>query len=144
MQHFIVRGATGIVTCEVNRSNMDTAVHDLFSGMSDDLIQLQIELGPSIQRTIRVIRSRSSAHDLAAHEFKLQGDGAQVLRAASGRRCVGARIRPRIRSIVRRAHSSIDTETPASSTGMDDLLDLAAHQLFDRLWIQWWQHQQRH
>lgn len=79
MQHFIIRGTTCIVTCEVNRSNRGAAVHDLFSYMSDNLIQLQIDLGPSIQRTIRVVKSRSSAHDLRAHEFKLQADGAQVL-----------------------------------------------------------------
>ena len=79
MQHFIIRGTTCIVTCEVNRSNRGAAVHDLFSYMSDNLIQLQIDLGPSIQRTIRVVKSRSSAHDLSAHEFKMQADGAQVL-----------------------------------------------------------------
>ncbi|MBA3545650.1 MAG: AAA family ATPase [Nannocystis sp.] len=79
MQHFIIRGTTCIVTCEVNRSNRGTAVHDLFSYMSDNLIQLEIDIGPKIQRTVRVLKSRSSAHDLHAHEFQLHADGARVL-----------------------------------------------------------------
>lgn len=79
MQHFIIRGTTCIVTCEVNRSNQGAAFHDLFSYISDNLIHLEIDVGRSIQRTIRVVKARYSAHDLHAHEFQLRADGAQVL-----------------------------------------------------------------
>lgn len=79
MQHFIIRGTTCIVTCEVNRSNRGAAVHDLFSYMSDNLIQLQLEIGPAIQRTLCVVKSRSSAHDLRVHELQLDASGARVL-----------------------------------------------------------------
>jgi hypothetical protein len=43
------------------------------------LIQLDIDIGPTIQRTVRVLKSRSSVHDLKAHEFQLLADGARVL-----------------------------------------------------------------
>ncbi len=79
MQHFIIRGTTCIVTCEVNRSNQKDAVHDLFSYMSDNLILLQNHVGASFQRSLRVIKSRSSAHDMGGHELQLHADGARVL-----------------------------------------------------------------
>ena len=38
-----------------------------------------MDMGPTVQRTVRVLKSRSSVHDLNAHEFLLQADGARVL-----------------------------------------------------------------
>lgn len=81
MQHFVVLRATCVVTCESGRGQASAAdaIEGVFGYMSDNLVQLDVAIRPRVQRTLCVVKSRGSAHDLGIHEFQLSAGGARVL-----------------------------------------------------------------
>ncbi len=48
------------------------------SEMSDSTILLSMELGPELQRTIRIVKTRASAHDGARHVLRISREGIVV------------------------------------------------------------------
>jgi circadian clock protein KaiC len=64
LQHFAVSNVTVMLTAETPRTAQDQLPFDGgVSYMSDNIVSLAVELGIDLQRTIRILKTRGSAHD---------------------------------------------------------------------------------
>ena len=55
------------------------AVGGRFSYMSDKIVVLAMEMGDVMTRTVRVVKSRGTAQDLATHRFTIGAEGATIV-----------------------------------------------------------------
>jgi circadian clock protein KaiC len=79
VQHFVVNGVTSLLTFETGYG--PTAVGNTeqhFSYISDNVLQIRLEGDDEVRRTIRVVKSRNSAHDTRARALAIDGSGARV------------------------------------------------------------------
>jgi circadian clock protein KaiC len=80
VQHFVVRNVTTILNLESGAGFMTAGEHEQrWSYMSDNVLALGRTDRPDAPRTIRVIKTRNSAHDAAPHVMELRADGVHVL-----------------------------------------------------------------
>ena len=80
IQHFVVNGVTSVLTYE--SGDGVTGVGDLeqrFSYVSDNVLQICLEGAAETKRTIRVVKTRNSAHDPRAHTLRIGDSGGVVL-----------------------------------------------------------------
>jgi circadian clock protein KaiC len=84
VQHFTVNGVTSMVTFETAGGTTDTGVAVVpstsrFSYMSDNIIVLSTNANGRGMRSLSILKSRGSAHDLGAHEIEITRKGLRVL-----------------------------------------------------------------
>ncbi len=85
LQHLVSQEVTVMLLMEVPAAALTRAgggqllhLHREVSNMSDNILQLDMELVGSLTHTIRVTKSRSSAHDLTRHVLKITDTGLAV------------------------------------------------------------------
>jgi circadian clock protein KaiC len=78
-QYLATRAVTSIMTLETPSSheNLGTTGREI-SPMSDNVLFLGMQLGDDLVRTIRVLKSRASAHDARRRTMVIAPDGLQV------------------------------------------------------------------
>ena len=76
MQHFAVKGVTSMLTFETvaTIAGLDARL----SAIADNIIDLAIHPGEQPRRSIRVIKARGVAHDLATRDFIIDQSGVQI------------------------------------------------------------------
>jgi circadian clock protein KaiC len=82
-QHFTVKGVTSMVTFETSREALDGGVESdplgaRFSYMSDNIVFLSTDGKDKPTRSLRVVKSRASAHDLATNEMEITERGLRL------------------------------------------------------------------
>jgi hypothetical protein len=80
MQHLAARNTTTLLTYEtasVLTPNL-AGEEGKLSSMSDTILLLSVELEREMRRTIRVLKSRGTAHDLQARELEITGHGIRI------------------------------------------------------------------
>lgn len=79
-QHFAARRVTTLMTYEVASSAIGAdRVHvERFSAQCDAFILLDVDISARARRTLRVIKARSIAHDLEAHDLSITSTGVNV------------------------------------------------------------------
>lgn len=76
VQHFVVGGVTSILTYETSSI---VSVDARFSAIADTVVKLDLNVDEeNSRRTIRIIKARGLAHDLAMHEMHITGDGIKI------------------------------------------------------------------
>ena len=83
-QYMAVRGVTAMFTLETNAAGHPGSTGKEISPMSDNLVLLGMELDDQLTRTIRVLKSRGSAHDGRRHLLHITGQGVRVERVRQG------------------------------------------------------------
>jgi circadian clock protein KaiC len=81
-QHFAGNGVTSLLTYET-RMGLEASGHRLteelrFSGLTDCIILLDVEIGGSVRRTARVLKARNSAHSLHLREMEITASGVRI------------------------------------------------------------------
>jgi circadian clock protein KaiC len=80
VQHFVVRNVTTMINLETAVGITGSENRDQrWSYMSDNVLRLGREESGIAARTIRVMKTRNSAHDPAAHGVEIMADGVHVL-----------------------------------------------------------------
>jgi circadian clock protein KaiC len=79
-QHFAVHGVTTMFMME--QTGRETSAALDIAPMSDNTVLLGMEMGNQLQRTIRIVKSRGSAHDGGRHPFRISASGLSVDRSA--------------------------------------------------------------
>ncbi|MCW7541408.1 hypothetical protein OOT46_26710 [Aquabacterium sp. A7-Y] len=74
-QRFSELGITAMLTVEASRNNLSPA--DV-SPLVDNVLQLEMLMGEALERTIRVVKSRGSAHDGRRCQLRITSEGAVV------------------------------------------------------------------
>jgi circadian clock protein KaiC len=80
VQHLVVNGVTSLLTFESGPGL--TGLGDMeqrFSYVSDNVLQICLEGTLETKRTIRVVKTRNSAHDARAHPLEIDVSGGRVL-----------------------------------------------------------------
>jgi circadian clock protein KaiC len=80
VQHFAVNGVTSLLTFESGISSGGTleSQEQRFSYMSDNVLAIALGGEERTRRTIRVVKTRNSAHDPVVRELNIGGGGARV------------------------------------------------------------------
>jgi circadian clock protein KaiC len=79
VQHFAVNGVTSLLTFESGASTTGAQLHEQrFSYMSDNVLAIGLGGTERTRRTIRVIKTRNSAHDPMVRELAIDATGARV------------------------------------------------------------------
>jgi circadian clock protein KaiC len=79
MQWFAVENVTCLMTFEMsNLFEVHGISEEQISNMSDNVLLLRFQEGPELKRTLRVIKSRGSAHDHREHEIRITREGLTV------------------------------------------------------------------
>lgn len=79
-QHFAARNVTAMLALETSGLFSDggaTGSHEL-SHLSDNILLLEMRLDDDLQRSIRVVKSRGSAHDGRRHPLRITAQGIVV------------------------------------------------------------------
>ena len=78
-QHFAVKNLTAMFLLEslAQPGNKSLTGRDI-SYICDDTLLLQVQLGAELCRTIRVLKSRASAHDGGERKFRITPSGVVV------------------------------------------------------------------
>jgi circadian clock protein KaiC len=80
VQHFTVRGVTSMLTFESVEGLTGEREHQQrFSYVSDNIVLLTLPGMDGTPRTLRVVKTRNSAHEPGAHTFDLTDHGGRVL-----------------------------------------------------------------
>lgn len=80
VQHFVVRNVTTVLNLESATGLVGGREQEQrWSYMSDNVLVLVRGEDDPAERTLRVIKTRNSAHDPAAHRVEIRGDGVHVL-----------------------------------------------------------------
>ena len=75
-QWFAVENVTCFMTYELtDLFEVHGISHQQVSNMSDNLILLRFQPGPELKRTLRIIKTRGSAHDSHEHEIHITNQG---------------------------------------------------------------------
>ena len=75
-QWFAVENVTCFMTYELTDLFEVHGISDQqVSNMSDNLLLLRFQLGPELKRTLRIIKTRGSAHDSREHEIHITNQG---------------------------------------------------------------------
>jgi circadian clock protein KaiC len=81
-QHFARNRVTSLLTYETRMvlgAGGDRLTDELrFSGLTDCIILLDIELGGTFRRTARVLKARNSAHELGLREMEITASGIRI------------------------------------------------------------------
>ncbi len=81
-QHFARKGISSVLTFETGMSirhssgGLTDKLH--FSAVTDNIVLLDIEARDRLRRSVCVLKSRNSAHDLAIREVEIAGTGLRV------------------------------------------------------------------
>jgi circadian clock protein KaiC len=80
VQHFAVNGVTSLLTFESGSSSLGvlSAHEQRFSYMSDNVLAISLGGEERTRRTIRVIKTRNSAHDPVVRQLDISSAGARV------------------------------------------------------------------
>ena len=80
VQHFAVNGVTSLLTFESGNSSLGTldAHEQRFSYMSDNVLAISLGGEERTRRTIRVIKTRNSAHDPVVRQLDISAAGARI------------------------------------------------------------------
>ena len=76
-QHFAARGVTAMLALEAEPQDRFSQGNEV-EFMSDNIVLLSMELGTELRRTIRITKSRGSAHDGRGHVLQITGGGIVV------------------------------------------------------------------
>ncbi len=80
VQHFTVHHVTSLLTFESGSGVTSTVEHEQrFSYMSDNVLQLALQGTERTRRTLRVVKTRQSDHDLDVRELAMGAGGAHVV-----------------------------------------------------------------
>ncbi len=79
VQHFVVRNVTTVLNFESGTGNVTREHEQRWSYMSDNVVALGRPDSAGVSRTIRVIKTRNSAHDPAPHLMEIRVDGVHIL-----------------------------------------------------------------
>lgn len=80
VQHFVVRNVTTVLNLESAADSVTGRDYDQrWSYMSDNVLVLGRSGQSAGDRTIRVVKTRNSSHDPAAHSMEIRPDGVHVL-----------------------------------------------------------------
>ena len=84
VQHFTVKGVTSMLTFETTRHASESGIASLdfggkFSYMSDTIIALGMDTREKARRSLVIVKSRATAHDLGTHEMEITEKGLRVL-----------------------------------------------------------------
>jgi KaiC/GvpD/RAD55 family RecA-like ATPase len=80
VQHFVVRNVTSMLNLEAVSGITGTRDEEQrWSYMSDNVLVLSRSDGGLAERSIRVIKTRNSNHDPAAHGMTIRADGVHIL-----------------------------------------------------------------
>ncbi len=83
VQHFAVHNVTSLLTFESAIGVTAADSHaQRFSYVSDNVLLLGDGADGSSGRTLRVIKTRNSAHDRRSHQFEIDQRGARVVRSS--------------------------------------------------------------
>ncbi len=75
-QWFAVENVTCFMTYELTNLFEVHGISDQqISNMSDNLLLLRFQPGPELKRTLRIIKTRGSAHDSHEHEIHITNEG---------------------------------------------------------------------
>jgi circadian clock protein KaiC len=76
MQWFAVENVTCFMTYELaDLFEVHGISEEQVSNMSDNLLLLRFQAGPELKRTLRIIKTRGSAHDNHEHEIHITNEG---------------------------------------------------------------------
>jgi circadian clock protein KaiC len=79
MQWFAVENVTCMMTYEMTELFDVHGISDQqISNMSDNVLLLRFQPGPELKRTLRIIKTRGSAHDNREHEIRITGKGVVI------------------------------------------------------------------
>jgi circadian clock protein KaiC len=76
-QHLALHNVTSMILLETEAAASWSTGHDI-SYMSDNAVLLGIDLGADMTRTIRVLKSRGSAHDARVRVLRIGGEGITI------------------------------------------------------------------
>jgi circadian clock protein KaiC len=80
VQHFTVHHVTSLLTFESGGAITSTLEQEQrFSYMSDNVLQLGLHGQERTRRTLRVVKTRQSAHDPDVRELAIQAEGARIV-----------------------------------------------------------------
>src|SRR6185437_3689572 len=80
VQHFAARGITSILNVETTGNAVaGQAMQNAMSYLSDNVLLLTVEGEERTRRTIRVLKTRGSAHDLRVREVEIHQSGLAVI-----------------------------------------------------------------
>lgn len=77
-QHFTTRNVTALFTVESAGASAHAFTREGISYLGDNLLQLEMVLGDTLTRTIRVLKTRGSAHDETRHTLSIGAGGVVV------------------------------------------------------------------
>jgi circadian clock protein KaiC len=76
MQWFAVENVTCMMTYEMtNLFEVHSISDQQISNISDNILLLRFQPGPEMKRTLRILKTRGSAHDNREHEIRITGEG---------------------------------------------------------------------
>lgn len=79
MQWFAVENVTCMMTYEMSDLFEVHGISDeQISNMSDNVLLLRFQPGPELRRTLRIIKTRGSAHDNREHELNITNEGVRI------------------------------------------------------------------
>jgi KaiC/GvpD/RAD55 family RecA-like ATPase len=79
MQWFAVENVTCMMTFEMSDLFEVHGISDeQISNMSDNVLLLRFQPGPAMKRTLRIIKTRGSAHDNREHEINITREGVRI------------------------------------------------------------------
>jgi KaiC/GvpD/RAD55 family RecA-like ATPase len=76
MQHLAVKGVTSVFTFEASVAM--TELDAKMSAIADNIIHLAIHAGEQPRRSIRVVKARGVAHDLATRDLSIASTGVKI------------------------------------------------------------------
>ena len=83
-QWFAVENVTCIMTYELTNLFEVSGISDQqVSNMSDNIVLLRFREGPEMKRTLRIIKTRGSAHDNREHGLEITNQGVAIKKAKS-------------------------------------------------------------
>jgi circadian clock protein KaiC len=74
-QHFAVRNVTSVLTVQSNPSPIGAWTPETISYVGDNLLVLEMRTDGPLTRTVRILKTRGSAHDLREHPFSIGAGG---------------------------------------------------------------------
>jgi circadian clock protein KaiC len=81
-QWFAAENVTCLMTHELTNLHEIHGISDQeISNMADNIILLRFKPGPEMQRTLRIIKTRASAHDNREHELQITNKGVIIKKA---------------------------------------------------------------
>ena len=79
MQWFAVENVTCMMTYEMSDLfEVHGISNEQISNMSDNVLLLRFQPGPEMKRTLRIIKTRGSAHDNREHEINITREGVRI------------------------------------------------------------------